>query len=124
MIYSGSLLKLNNLTLPYLKEYSLERNKLWKSADRNMNGDVRATLIGIFPKIDIVTRRLTQEEMAQLCTILDGASISVTYYDTRTQATHTANYYAADYKTQIIDKEKGLYEGISVNLIPLSRRTY
>lgn len=124
MIYSGALLKLNNTTLPYLAEYEVERNKLWKSADRNMNGDVRATLIGIFPKITIRTRRLTQEELAQLCSILDSASISVTYYDTRTQATHTANYYAGDYTTKILDKQKGLYEGVNVSLIPLSRRRY
>lgn len=124
MIYSGDLIKLNGQALPYISEYSLERNKLWKSAERNMAGDVRATLIGVFPKITINTRRLTQQEVADLCTILDSASISVEYYDTRTQSTHTANYYSGDYKTSILDKQKGLYEGITVNLIPLSRRIY
>lgn len=124
MIYSGDLIKLNGQALPYISEYSLERNKLWKSAERNMAGDVRATLIGVFPKITINTRRLTQQEVADLCTILDSASFSVEYYDTRTQSTHTANYYAGDYNTGILDKQKGLYEGITVNLIPLSRRVY
>ncbi len=124
MIYSGDLIKLNGQALPYISEYSLERNKLWKSAERTMAGDIKATLIGVFPKISINTRRLTQQEIADLCAILDSPSFSVEFYDTRTQATHIADYYAGDYSTKIIDKAKGYYEGITVNLIPLKRRVY
>ena len=47
MIYSGDLVKINGVRIPAIVNYKVGRNKLWKDADRNMSGDVRATLIGI-----------------------------------------------------------------------------
>ena len=51
MIYDGNLVKINGTIIPHIQQYKIGRAKLWKDADRNMAGDVRATLIGIFPKI-------------------------------------------------------------------------
>ena len=53
MIYSGDLVKINGVRIPAIVNYKVGRNKLWKDADRNMSGDVRATLIGIYPKIEL-----------------------------------------------------------------------
>lgn len=126
MIYEGSFITINNTSLPYIKQFKVGRNKLWKDADRNMSGTVNATLIGIFPKITITTRRLTQEEMAQLCAILDLPYFTVQWFDVRTQTTTTGMYYASDYETEILEGEKsrGLYKGLTVNLIPVARRAY
>ncbi len=126
MIFDGSFITLNGLSLPYIKTFKVGRSKLWKDADRAMSGTVNATLIGIFPKISITTRRLTQEEMAQLCSILDKPSFTVQWFDVRSQSTHTAAYYASDYDTEILEgeKERGLYKELSVNLVPIARRSY
>lgn len=124
MIYSGNLIKINGTNISGITNYKVGRNKLWKDADRNMNGDVRATLIGIFPKIELTIGYTTQEEMAALCQILDQDYFSVEFFDVRIQGTTTAKYYASDYDTEIFDKTKGLYKPFNVSLVPVSKRRY
>lgn len=124
MSYSGNLIKINNTTIPKIVSYKVGRNKLWKDADRNMNGDVRATLIGIFPKIEINIGYTTQEEMATITQLLDQAYFTVEYFDVRTQSTTTASYYAGDYSPELDSKLKGRYKPLTVSLIPVSKRGY
>ncbi len=124
MIYSGNLIKINNTIIPKIVSYKVGRNKLWKDADRNMNGDVRATLIGIFPKIEINIGYTTQEEMATITQLLDQAYFTVEYFDVRTQGTTTASYYAGDYSPELDSKLKGRYKPLTVSLIPVSKRGY
>lgn len=124
MIYSGDLIKINGKVIPAITNYKVGRNKLWKDADRNMAGDVRATLIGIFPKIELSIGYVTQEEMAQLCELLDQSYFNVEYFDVRVQGTTTAKYYAGDYAIEIFDKSKGLYKPFTVSLVPVSKRRY
>ena len=122
--YTGALLKINNQTLPSLKEYKVGRNKLWKDADRNMSGEVKATLIGIFPKLELQFTYMNQEQMANVCSILDQAYFNVTWFDVRIQGITTAKYYAGDYTPTLSKKYSGLYEPLSVNLIPVAKRRY
>ena len=89
-----------------------------------MNGDVRASLIGIFPKIELEIGVTTQEQMAQLTQLLDQDYFSVTWFDVRVQGTVTANYYAGDYSPELLSKSRGLYKPLSVNLVPVSKRRY
>lgn len=124
MIYSGDLIKINGSKIPAITNYKVGRNKLWKDADRNMAGDVRATLIGIFPKIELSIGYTTQEQMAKLCQILDQAYFTVEYFDVRVQGTTTAKYYAGDYANEIFDKSRGLYKPFTVSLVPVSKRRY
>lgn len=124
MIYDGKLLKINNIVIPAIVDYKVGRNKLWKNAERNMSGDVRATLIGIFPKIEISIGVVTQEEMATLTQILDQDYFEVEYFDVRVQGTTKAKYYAGDYATELLNKSKGLYKPFTVSLIPVSKRRY
>lgn len=124
MIYSGNLLKINGQNIPSLKSYKVGRNKLWKDADRNMNGDVRAVLIGIFPKIELEIGYTTQAEMSALTVLLDNAYFTVEYFDVRTQGTTTAQYYAGDYTPELSIKRKGLYKPMTVSLVPVSKRSY
>ena len=123
-MYSGDLLKINNTTITKLTNYGVGRNKLWKDADRNMNGDVRATLIGIFPKLKLNFTYTTQSEMSTISALLDQDYFSVTYFDPRTNSTHTADYYAGDYEVELSNRYRGLYKPFSVNLIPVSKRSY
>lgn len=124
MIYEGDLIKINGTVIPAIVNYKVGRNKLWKDADRNMAGDVRATLIGIFPKIELNIGVTTQEQMATLTELLDSDYFEVEYFDVRVQGTTKANYYAGDYANEILNKEKGLYKPFTVSLVPISKRRY
>ena len=124
MIYSGDLLKIDGETIPHIVSYKIGRAKLWKESSRNMAGDVRATLIGIFPKIQLQIGYTTQEEMSALAALLDKAFFTVEWFDVRTQETTSAQYYASDYDVELDSKSKGRYKPFSVNLVPVSKRRY
>lgn len=124
MIYDGDLVQINGTTLPHLVTYKIGRAKLWKNADRNMNGDVRATLIGIFPKIIMKVGYTTQAEMSQLTQLLDQDYFTVTWFDVRIQQTVSTQYYASDYEVELDNKDKGRYKPFDVNLVPVSKRRY
>lgn len=124
MIYDGDLLKINGTRIPFIRSYKVERAKLWKNSERNMNGDVRATLIGIFPKIVVEVGYTTQEQMSNLTALLDSGYFDVEYFDVRTQSLATARYYASDYSVSLFNKHKGKYEPFEVSLVPVSKRGY
>ena len=87
MIYTGSLVKINGNVVPNIVSYKIGRAKLWKDADRAMSGSVKATLIGIFPKITMKVGILTQQQMANLTALLDQDYFTVTWFDVRIQTT-------------------------------------
>lgn len=53
MKIDGDLLKINGQKVIGLKAYRIGSNLLWKDAERNMNGDVRASYLGEYPKIEL-----------------------------------------------------------------------
>lgn len=124
MIYTGDLVKINGKKIPHVKQYKIGRAKLWKNADRNMSGDTRAFLIGIFPKIQMQIGVTTQEEMSELTQLLDLDFFEVEWFDVRVQATVKTYYYASDYDTDLLSKSRGLYQPFNVNLVPVSKRRY
>lgn len=124
MIYTGNLVKIDGKTIPHIVSYKVGRAKLWKDSERNMSGDVRATLIGIFPKIQMQVGYTTQEEMSELTQILDKDFFTVTWFDVRIQATVSTKYYASDYDVELDNKSKGRYKPFSVSLVPISKRRY
>ena len=124
MIYTGDLVKINGSSLPHLVTYKIGRAKLWKSSERNMSGDIRATLIGIFPKITMRVGYTTQEEMSNLTQLLDQDFFDVTWFDVRIQETITTRYYASDYDVELDSKSKGRYKPFEVSLVPVSKRRY
>lgn len=124
MIYTGDLVKIDGNAIPHVVSYKISRAKLWKDSERNMNGDVRATLIGIFPKIQMEVGYTTQEEMSELTALLDKAFFTVTWFDVREQQTVSAQYYASDYDVELDSKTRGRYKPFSVSLVPVSKRRY
>lgn len=124
MIYDGDLVQIDGVTIPHIVSYKIGRSKLWKDAERNMSGDVRATLIGIFPKIQMKVGYTTQEEMSQLTQLLDKDYFTVTWFDVRIQSTISTQYYAGDYDVDLDNKSKGRYKPFEVSLVPVSKRRY
>lgn len=82
----------------YLLSAKYEHNKLWADdTGRNLAGSMSGTLIGIFPKIILTFRKLTQVEMNIIAPILDSASQSLTYYDPATNSNKTIPTYTGDW---------------------------
>ena len=109
----------------YIVEAKFGYNKLWgQDGGRNLNGDMVATLIGIFPKIILQFRKLTQNELEIIAPILDAPSQSVTYYDPTKHANVTMTTYTGDYeitnKHIISGNQKN--EGFSCSFISTKKR--
>lgn len=124
MIYTGDLVTIGGTSFDHLVTYKIGRSKLWKNSERNMNGDVRASLIGIFPKIKMKVNYTNQEQMSQLTQILDQDFFTVTWFDVRIQDVVSTQYYASDYDVELDSKSKGRYKPFEVNLVPVSKRRY
>ena len=120
---SQNLLKIGNTNISNISEYEVQYNKLWKDADRNMNGDVRATLIGIFPKLICKTTVQEQSLVATLGNLLNQPYFTVTFYDPLSNTVKTAQYYASDFSTKLRMRQGALIDEISFNLVPVSKRS-
>lgn len=119
---SGNLLTVGGVAIPELISYKVTEAKLWKDADRNMNGDIRATLIGVFPKIDLNLGVVNRSRGAAIAAQLDSAYFSVTYFDPSLNANRTADFYSADYAFEFQTKQRGLYKPTQITIIPVSKR--
>lgn len=117
------LIIIGGLTLTELVKYDMNYSKLWKDADRNMNGDISSTLIGIFPNIDATTVPLNQAQVETLCAALDQAYFSATFWDPSSGTQRTAQFYASDYKISLMNRVTGMYGTVDFSIIPISRRT-
>lgn len=90
---------IDNIT-NYITEIEYGYNKLWASdSGRNLAGVNTGTLIGIFPKIKVSFRKLTQQELEILAPILDSAIQYVTYYDPVLKSEYTMDTYTGDWAT-------------------------
>lgn len=99
MFINKDSIMINNVSMgQYILQAKYEMNKLWASdTGRNLAGKMSGTLIGIYPKIILTFRKLTQAEMNIVAPILDSASQSVTYYDPSKNQNVTMSTYTGDY---------------------------
>ena len=113
MQINGELLKINGQVFSNLKSYQLQRNKLWLNSDRNMAGEIRATMIGIFPKIEV--------EFGGILTVAEIQKIAREYFDPKYNAMKSGQFYAGDYSVQLKDKKRGIFDPFKVSLIPVRK---
>ena len=108
----------------YIVQATYSYNKLWSSdSGRNLAGTQSGTLVGIFPKIIVQFRKLTQTELETLAPILDSARQTVQYYDPNKKTMTTMSTYTGDY--EIVNK--GIVghvknEGFQISFISTKRR--
>lgn len=119
---NSNLLVIGSTNISNISSYEVQYNKLWKDADRNMNGDVRATLIGIFPKLVVKTTVQSQSLASTLGSLLNQPYFNVTFYDVLTNTTKTAQYYASDFTTKLKMRQGALIDEMSFSLVPVSKR--
>lgn len=109
----------------YIVEAKYGYNKLWgEDSGRNLNGDMTASLIGIFPKIIVQFKPLTQSELEIITPILDSPRQSVTYYDPTKKTNVTMQTYTGDYEVTNKNIIGGLFknEGFQVSFIATKKR--
>lgn len=109
----------------YIVQATYSYNKLWSSdSGRNLAGEQSGTLVGIFPKIVVQFRKLTQSELETLVPVLDSARQTVQYYDANKKAMTTMTTYTGDYEVVnkgIIGHVKN--EGFQISFIATKRRS-
>lgn len=115
----------NNINLGnYIVEARYGYNKLWSNdSGRNLAGVQSGTLIGIFPKIVVQFRKLTQTELETLAPVLDSARQTVQYYDPNKKTMTTMTTYTGDYEVinkGIVGHVKN--EGFQISFISTKRR--
>lgn len=115
------LVKIGTTELQNLKSFTVERNKLWTDADRNLNGDLKATFVGVFPKLVLEFGYLTEAELKANVTLLDDPSFTVSWWDSEKTDYSSGSFYAGDFGYPLFDKEKGRYSPFKVSLIPYSK---
>lgn len=116
------LITIGSLSLSEMVQYEVNYSKLWKDADRNMNGDVSAAFIGIFPNIDAETPPLDKNQVQALCAALDQPYFTATFWDPASGTQKTRQYYASDYKITLLSRTQGIYGSVSFSIVPVSKR--
>lgn len=99
MFINKDSIMINNVSMgQYLLGAKYEYNKLWgEDTGRNLAGKFTGTLVGIFPKLILTFRKLTQAEMNIIAPILDSSSQRVTYYDPSINRNKTITTYTGDW---------------------------
>lgn len=115
---------INGVTLATseIEEYKIKYAKLWKDADRNMNGDVSAALIGVFPNIDVTTTKLSFAKASAITAAINAPYFNVSFYDTQTQVIRSASFYAADHDITMLNK--CTIAQVTIQLVPVSKANY
>ena len=125
MFIDKNSLIVNNINLgKYIVQATYSYNKLWSNdSGRNLAGTQSGTLVGIFPKIIVQFRKLTQTELETLAPILDNSRQTVQYYDPNKKAMTTMSTYTGDYEVVnkgIVGHVKN--EGFQISFISTKRR--
>ena len=106
----------------YLVQADYEYNKLWgNDSGRNLAGEQTGTLIGIFPKLVLQFRKLSQDELHLLAPVLDSARQTTQYYDDNKGAMVTMTTYTGDWK--VTNRGIGQNEGFSCSFISTKKRS-
>ena len=108
----------------YIVEAKYSYNKLWSSdSGRNLAGTQTGTLVGIFPKIVLQFRKLTQSELELITPILDSQYQTMTYYDPNKKTNNTITTYTGDYEITnkyFVGETKN--DGFSCSFIAVNKR--
>lgn len=105
----------------FILEVKYGYHKLWsEDSGRNLAGTQSGTLIGIFPKITVQFKKLSQTELEQISQILDSATQNLTYYDPNKKQTITMSTYTGDW--EIVNRGIQKNQGFSCSFISRRKR--
>lgn len=115
------VLFINGWAVPKLVQYAVADNKLWSDdSGRDMAGNNKGTLIGIFPKIQVKVGSFSEDEMSQFLSIVDdNPELTVKWWDPRSKTLRNGDsYYINDFEVTLINTRTMKYKGFDFNLIP------
>ena len=110
----------------YIVEAKFGYHKIWgKDTGRNLNFKFVGSLGGIFSKITLQFKPLTQTELETLAPILDSAYQTFSYYDPYKKAQTTMTTYTGDWEVLNKNIIGGLFknEGFSCAFISIDKRS-
>lgn len=106
----------------YLISVKYGYHKLWgKDSGRTLSGKQTGTLLGIFPKLTLNFRKLSNDELHYLAPHFDSARQTVEYKDANKGTMYTMETYSGDYEPEY--KIPGKAEQFSLAFISIDRRT-
>ena len=122
MIIDKDTLTVNGTKMgQYISKATLGLNKVWgEDTGRNLGGEMIGTLLGIFPKITLQFRKLTQAELNIIGPILDSATQTVVYYDPSKNANVTLSTYTGDW--ELVNNNIAINEAFTCSFISRSKR--
>lgn len=109
-----------------LASYTVQYPKLWSTdSGRNMQGDMKATLIGIFTKlvVEILDKAFDADAISAILDVVNGASTYVKYYDIQTQSLRVEDFYFGDIETQLLNAPTNKVKVNQFSIIANKRRS-
>jgi len=96
------LLKLDNLDVTaHVTSYKVGRNKIWGTdTGRVLSGKWVGSLVGIFPKIDIDFYAEDGNDLQNILTKLDQASLTIHYHSPKHGMLKSLGTYSSDYEVK------------------------
>lgn len=119
---AGNLLMLDSTTIPEVKSYTVKQKKVYRDNTINMSGQVRATLLGTQPVIDVEIGYTNRDRARDISVLLSQDYFGVTYFDPYTNGNITSQFYASDFSFELEDKDRGIMKPVTVILNPVSMR--
>lgn len=122
MFINKNSLYMDNISMgQYLTQVKYQYNKLWSSdSGRTLSGKMTGTLIGIFPKIVMSFRGLTQQELTFLTPHFDNARQTIRYMDPNKNLEVTMETYTGDW--EILYKNINNGQAFDLSFISVDRR--
>lgn len=121
---SKQVLFINGWRVPKLMQYEVAYNKLYADdSGRDLDGNNRATLIGIFPKLQVKVGSYTEQEMSDFLKKVNRPELSINWYDPEIKGLRNGvSYYINDFNVSVKRTSPTVYNGFSFNLIPNKKR--
>lgn len=118
------VLYIDGWLVPKLIKYEVAYNKLWADdSGRDMAGNNKATLIGIFPKIQVQVGSYNESEMSTFLKKVNKAELKINWYDPELNAMREQiSYYINDFSISTKNTKLLKYNSFSFNLIPNRKR--
>lgn len=121
---ANQVLIIDNWVVPKLIKYAVNYNKLWADdSGRDMSGQNKGTLLGIFPKLNVDVGEFNEDDMSSFLSKVNKSSFNIDWYDAETKSMRKGiSYYVNDYTIDLKSTKRMVYKSFSFNLIPNKKR--
>lgn len=118
------LCKINSTEIYNIKKYTVSLPKLSTDSGRSMNGDLHTTHLGIYPKIGLEFKPMTEAEVRVVGALINNPSFTLQWWNPISNSYKTGTFYAGDTDFNLMRRGSGdLYESFKVNLIAFNKLT-